>query len=118
MFTVADLIGIPWKLHGRDKSGYDCYGLAIEVEARLGKTLQDVYYEDNNAELCSGKASTLNVKPTKKIEVGNILQMTFNNELHIGIVISPSTFIHSTRNQGVRISRIGAIPYSQVYEVV
>jgi cell wall-associated NlpC family hydrolase len=116
--TVNDLIGIPWKLHGRDKNGYDCYGLAIEVEARLGKKLNDIYYENNDAELCKDKAFSLNVRPTQKLEVGNIIQMTLNNELHLGVIITPLTFIHATRNQGVRISKIGAIPYNAIYEVI
>lgn len=115
---VIDLIGIPYKLHGRYKDGMDCYGVAIEVERRLGKDLRDVNYESTNKELAEENAPTLNVKKTDKIKIGTILEMTLHDELHIGVVVSKSTFIHATTNQGVRISRIGAVPITAMYEVV
>lgn len=115
---VIDLIGIPYKLHGRYKDGMDCYGVAIEVERRLGKELRDVNYESTDKYLAEENAPTLNVKPTDKIQVGTILEMTLHNELHIGVVVSKSTFIHATINQGVRISRIGAVPITAMYEVI
>ena len=118
ILNVVDLIGIPYKAHGRTKEdGFDCYGLAIEIERRLGKELRDIDYQFNDPKLSEEYAPTLNVKKTDKIEIGNLIEMTFNSELHIGIIISDTTFIHATRNQGVRISRIGAIPYKAIYEV-
>ena len=33
---ISDLIGIPYKDHGRTAEGMDCYGLAIEVMRRYG----------------------------------------------------------------------------------
>lgn len=114
---VIDLIGIPYKAHGRYKDGMDCYGVAIEVERRLGKDLRDVDYTSTDKYLADENLPTLNVKPTEEIKVGTILEMTLKNELHIGVVVSKSTFIHATINQGVRISRIGAVPITAMYEV-
>ena len=42
LFT--DLIGIPYKINGRDSSGYDCYGLIIEIGKRLNFTFPDFLY--------------------------------------------------------------------------
>ena len=51
MIDVSDLIGVPFVEFGRDKeNGLDCYGLAIEVEKRLGKDLKDVVLEKFNRE--------------------------------------------------------------------
>ena len=47
---VKDLIGIPYKDHGRDFSGMDCYGIAIEVLKRFGKNLPDVFYDKTSIE--------------------------------------------------------------------
>ena len=116
---IIDLIGIPYKENGRTKeSGFDCYGLAIEVEKRLGKQLIDVQYENHDIELSSEYAPLLNVKKCNSIYQGVILEMHVKNELHIGVAINNKQFIHATRNQGVRISLISSYPIINKYEVV
>jgi cell wall-associated NlpC family hydrolase len=35
-FCWHDLLGVPWRLHGRSKSGMDCSTVAEEILARLG----------------------------------------------------------------------------------
>lgn len=117
--NFSDLIGIPYKEHGRDiKTGLDCYGLAIEVMRRYGKKLNDVIYENHNESLYDELAPTLNVKLTDEIKEGNLLLMTLNKELHIGVIINDREFIHATYNQGVRISRLKNAPITHIYEVI
>lgn len=41
-----DLLNVPWKLHGDDKDGMDCWNLAREVYRRLGKELPRFSYPD------------------------------------------------------------------------
>lgn len=62
MINVFDLIGLPYQENGRGPEGYDCYGLAIEVEKRFGKKLRDAVYENHNIELSQKWAPLLNVK--------------------------------------------------------
>ncbi len=50
MIPVKDLVGIPYRHHGRDSAGMDCYGLVIEVLKRIGKNLPDVFYPDTEIE--------------------------------------------------------------------
>lgn len=117
--TLADLIGIKYKDHGRDLSGLDCYGLAIlAVYIITRKKLNDVIYNDHAAELCDKLAPTLNVKPTTEIKAGNLIEMTFKNEIHIGVIINAREFIHATYNMGVKISPLRAAPINNIYEVV
>lgn len=118
MLILKDLIGIPWKDNGRALDGFDCYGLAIEIEKRLGKNLKDVIYNNHSEELENINVPTLNVEKTEKIEIGNIISMTIKSELHIGVIISDKEFIHATRNQGVRISLISNYKIKNIYKVI
>lgn len=116
MLDISDLIGIPYKEHGRTKEeGFDCYGLAIEVCSRLGFKLNDVVYNNHNSELSNKYNNTLNIIEYDILEEGTILEMQIHDELHIGVCLDSQYFIHATYNQGVRISRIGSIPITRKY---
>lgn len=117
--TIADLIGIPYKDKGRSLNGLDCYGLSIAAVLILtGKTLKDVVYENHAAELSNLLAPTLNVRKTTEIKRGNLIEMTFKNELHIGVIINNRQFIHSTYDDGVRINNLRNAPILNIYEVL
>lgn len=120
MIYIADLIGVPYKDRGRDASGYDCYGLAIEVEKRMGKKLDDVYYTDHSLKLSQENIPLLNIRERTDsfIETGDLIEIKLKNELHIGVALDSVRFIHATLNQGVRISPIKAYPVINVYEVL
>ena len=114
--NINDLIGVPYKDHGRSLDGMDCYGLAIEVMRRYGYKLNDVEYNNHDLELADENAPTLNVTPIDQVREGAILEMQTNNELHIGVCISKKEFIHMTRT-GCRINQIGTIPIRGIYGV-
>lgn len=112
--NINDLIGVPYKDHGRSLDGMDCYGLAIEVMRRYGYELRDVIYEDHALELADENAPTLNITPIDAPREGALIEMQYNNELHIGVCISKKEFIHMTRT-GCRINHIGSIPIRGLY---
>ena len=115
----ADLIGIPYKEHGRSKKdGFDCYGLVIECEKRHGKILNDSYYNGRSEKLSEENAPSLNVVKTDVIQEGTILEMRRNGNLHIGFALNENEFIHCTENQGVRVSHIDRKLILNIYEVV
>jgi cell wall-associated NlpC family hydrolase len=103
---LNDLIGAPYKDHGRDAGGFDCYGLAIEVARRYGYKLNDVVYENHDLELSAQNVPTLNVTPIKEPREGALIEMQYGNEIHVGVCINKREFIHMTR-QGCRINQIG-----------
>lgn len=112
--NISDLIGVPYKDHGRDTSGFDCYGLAIEVLRRYGYELQDVIYNDHNLELSAENVPTLNVTPIEEPREAAILEMQADGALHIGVCLNKREFIHMTRT-GCRINQIGALPIRGIY---
>lgn len=116
--VIGDLIGIPYKENGRDLKGLDCYGLAIEVEKRLGKQLIDVWYENHDEVLADEFRPLLNIREVQNIKQGILLEMHKDGELHIGVALNETLMIHATINQGVRISRIGCLPVIHKYEVI
>lgn len=113
----SDMIGVPYKDGGRDLKGMDCYGAVLEAARRRGKPLRDVCYTNHAPELADENAPTLNVEKINAPEKDALIEMIFNGELHIGFCIDEKTFLHATKNQGVRISRIGAIPVRNFYRI-
>lgn len=118
MIDVSDLIGIPYKEHGRSLSGLDCYGLAIEVEKRFGKNLRDAVYENHDKRLSQKWVPLLNVKQTDFIKAGSIVEIHVGQTLHIAVALDSKLMIHATTNQGVRISKIAAYKVAAIYEVI
>lgn len=127
MIDVADLIGVPFVEFGRDiKNGLDCYGLAIEVERRLGKALKDVALEKFDREKVERTAPNLNVKKLRLDEISEGVILEFyglqDKRLHIAVALDKKTFIHATENQGVRISSFASsityLKLANVYEVI
>ena len=117
--TLSDLIGIPYKENGRDLNGVDCYGLAIMAIYILSKRkLIDVAYDNHNEQLSDEFAPLLNIKHVDFIRAGSLLEMRIKNELHIAVAINQKEMIHATTNHGVKISLIGSIPVSKIYEVI
>ena len=127
MIDVADLIGVPFVEFGRDvKNGLDCYGLAIEVERRLRKTLKDVALEKFDRAKVERIAPNINVKKLRLDEISEGVILEFyslrDKRLHIAVALDKNTFIHATENQGVRISSFASsrtyLKLANVYEVI
>ena len=116
-YDISDLIGIPYKERGRDKNGYDCYGLCIEVMRRMGYTLNDVEYDSHYLSLSDTHKATLNVHPIDNINEGAIIEIQSGDELHIGVAINENEMIHATYTQGVRISPCRAYNIRGIYGI-
>lgn len=105
MIEVRDLIGIPYKVHGRNADGIDCYGLAIEVLRRYGITLPDVFYDDTDKCTCEklrilGEGLPL-IEVQKPTEKCIILMSLKGYESHIAVYLGEGMIIHATKQAGV-----------------
>lgn len=108
MCEFADLIGKPYKKNGRGPDDYDCYGVPLEMSKRMGIPLPDVVTDSLAIELSAEYAPLLNLVKIEEPVEGCLIEMEFENELHLGIAINKKEMIHATKT-GVRINKIGSL---------
>lgn len=113
MIEIDDLLGIPFVMHGRDINGFDCYGLVLEVEKRLGRKMVDLYkeYTSNNEKTLDENITNI-IFGSKLVKIdekdkkfGDVILFLDNKKrvCHIGVVLDKNDFIHCDC-YGVRIS--------------
>lgn len=92
-----DLIGKPYKEHGRGLDGYDCYGVCMKVCERIGIKLPEV------DELSSEPF----YKPEKP-QLGDIVLINAGVERHVGVMLDRLQLltVYSTGRRGVHRMRI------------
>ena len=110
MLDCLDLLGVPFKVHGRNKEeGFDCYGLLIELAKRQGVTFQDAFYSDIKDKniYYNFLKEKLPVEKIDNLEENCILLMLKDNNFsHVGVYLGEGKFIHATENKGVCISKL------------
>ena len=112
MICVRDLIGCPYKVHGRNKSeGFDCYGLTMEVENRAGKRIPDFVYNDTDLKSNEQTAELLfegiSAKRLNRPEPYCLIAINIaESPSHIAVYLGGGKIIHSTQVHGVHISNI------------
>lgn len=115
-----DLLNAPYKHGGRDKNGFDCYGLVIECCRRNGQTLKDPLRDLDclNEKLVNDYINKgINVKKIDAPKIGCIVEMEFQGFAHVGFLVSRNTVIHATTDKGVRTTALGALKVLAYYEV-
>ena len=111
MKDISDLLGVPYREHGRSKDGFDCYGFAIEVGRRFGFELPDFDYKRHSDPLFDEKSTGLiDGGMARKIPVpieGAILlfQNVCGMKNHIGIYMGDGMFAHCGKD-GSRMERL------------
>jgi|LSQA01.1.fsa_nt_gi hypothetical protein len=104
-FEVKDLIGIPYKKHGRDESGLDCFGLIIIIAARRGTPIPDVWYDKHDPALMS-LAEKMGFHHIPACAPDCVIEMEYARRLHLGYALDNQTMIHATFD-GVCLDNIG-----------
>lgn len=116
-----DLLGVPFKKFGRDKTGLDCYGVCIECCKRAGLTLKDAY--DNTKDLTSEQVNDyinggINLRQIKEPKVGALAYSIYKGYIHISYIIEKDKVIHSTFDKGVIVSPLKIMKPIAFYEVI
>jgi len=100
---VADYVGLPFRAHGRDRGGVDCWGLVRLVLAeRFGLALPSYvggYAGVEDAEdigrLIRGEMGPWREIPAGGERAGDVVLMRLMNQpMHIGVVVAPGWMLH------------------------
>lgn len=110
---IDDLVGVRYCFNGRSKeTGFDCYGLAIEVSKRFGHIMPDVeeaWKEDRDFLHCEGLClSKVEVKRINEPQTpGDVILIKNSRGIlnHIGIYLGDGRFIHCNK-LGVHLDRV------------
>lgn len=116
-----DLLNVPFKKFGRDKNGYDCYGVVMECCKRAGTPLRDLYGgivdlpADGVNDYISGG---LNVREIPAPKVGALAYSIYKGNVHVAYIVERNLVIHAIIDKGVRVSPLAAIRPIAYYEVI
>ena len=112
-----DLLGVPFKVHGRDKKGMDCYGLVLECLRREGKSLPDFVYQNDRQPSSEAPiyASRTGARISERAK-GTVAEYDVEGHLHCGYMLDKENMLHMTHS-GVRVSPIGIFKGVTFYEV-
>ena len=118
LLDLSDLIGKPYKSHGRGPDAYDCYGLDMEVAKRLGHKVPDLFKELKKGDPRDSEyvAASEGLIKTDTPKFGDIV--VFLNRrgriYHCGIVLNQGDFIHCDED-GVNIKKLYLYPKKGEY---
>lgn len=116
-----DLLNVPFKKFGRDKNGYDCYGVVMECCKRAGTPLKDLYGgivdlpADGVNDYISGG---LNIREIPAPKVGALAYSIYKGNVHVAYIVERNLVIHAIIDKGVRVSPLAAIRPIAYYEVI
>jgi len=102
-----DLLGKPYRAGGRGPDAYDCVGLMLELERRLGRTLPPWGSHGRNL-----AAALAYWEPVDDPAPGDgILLESDDTPWHIGVVCAEGWMLHAHASCGVVKERYNAWPW-------
>jgi len=101
----SDLIGIPYKIRGRDESGLDCFGLIWLIAQRNGTPIKDPVCKGFDPSLVK-LANYIGLRQIEEFRVNCVLEIIKDGRLHLGYSIDKDRMIHCTHNEGVIVEDI------------
>ncbi len=107
--VIADLIGKPYRIGGRGPDAFDCAGLVLEVQRRLGRTIE---IPETPGEKAAQYTSMLRIlgqhwRSLERPEPGSVV--FFETQAHVGTVLDATRFLHTEEDfGGVLIESLGS----------
>lgn len=116
---VEKYVGIPFKDHGRDEHGADCYGLyRLALMREFGKLLpsyDDTYADANNSSAAAAidTLRSLDFISLPYPEVGAAVVLRVKGlPWHIGMMVSDHFFLHVMRGINSVVERIDSMAWA------
>jgi len=103
MHWSASYIGTPYKDHGRDRAGVDCWGLAVLVYdevlgIKLPSYAEDYISTDERGEIADLIRDRQQIGPWFEVDEASEFDVAFfrrgPHASHVGIVVRPGTMLH------------------------
>ncbi|MEK6531252.1 MAG: NlpC/P60 family protein [Deltaproteobacteria bacterium] len=110
--NYEDLLGVEFKLNGRDPNdGLDCYGLCMEIYKRMGLRLPEFSYAFQESllhkQIEEGSRKFVEIAdPEPGCLVTFAIMPPYTS--HIGVVVDGSRFIHIMKKTRVALERLDA----------
>ena len=112
--NVSDLVGLPYKIHGRDEAGLDCFGLIYLIAKRNGTPIKDPVYKGFDPSL-SKLADFVGLKKCE-FQTGCVLEIEKDGRLHLGYAVDRERMIHCAINEGVIVEDISSYNIKGFYK--
>ncbi len=122
MHWACDYIGLPWQSGGRDKAGFDCWGLVKHIQQyHFNRLLSDIPVDANNL---TSVAKAFKQHPEKQrwqltdnpVEGDAVLLCQSRYPIHVGIWIAINAteqgVLHCVQNSGVVFQTINSLHVS------
>ena len=116
---VQDLVGVPFRYGGRSREeGLGCWGLALEVLRRMGRSFQDpvvavAQADDPEAAMRGVESSWRDAAPPLREGDLLVLRQPLGPVPHVAVYLSDGRVIHSVLKAGVVTE-----PYSRIADKV
>jgi cell wall-associated NlpC family hydrolase len=100
---AADYIGLPFREHGRDRNGTDCWGLVILIAAERFSLRLPSYVAgyastrdaDDIGRLVRGQMDLWREVPRGHEQPGDVVLMRLMNQpMHVGVVVARAWMLH------------------------
>lgn len=113
-----DYVGIPYKLHGRDTDGLDCWGLVRLIykdqkDIDLPSLSEEYFASDDvshNQEVIARHKEGWAL--VNDYTVGDVALFRINgSESHVGVIIDQNRFIHAREGNSVTIEKLDSVQW-------
>jgi cell wall-associated NlpC family hydrolase len=106
----SDLLGKPWRKDARGPEAYDCVGLMLEVERRIGRDIPQYASEVSELALALGACERV-AHESCALPGDAILLTSIHPRWHIGVVCGGGYMLHSREGAGVLRERYNSFPW-------
>ena len=115
-----DLLNVPFRWGGRDKSGMDCYGIVVECCKRAGTPISDPFRGLSASipleEAMRVRKQAINVIEADGPACGRIVAGEWKGESHVGYLVARDKVLHATQG-GARVTPLIFFKSPLFYEV-